>query len=66
MSLQACSTFFVVDSNGSGNPSPKDLAKGTRYRFREWPNGDVPDVAAGVYAIGTSGEITYVKVTSNT
>lgn len=50
-----------MDSNGSGNPSPKDLAKGTRYRFREWPNGDVPDVAAGVYAVWRDDdELVYV------
>ena len=36
------------------------LASGPRYQFRDWPIDDVPDVAAGVYAIWDDYQLVYV------
>ena len=36
------------------------LASGPRYPFRDWPVDDVPDVAAGVYAIWDDYQLIYV------
>jgi hypothetical protein len=42
-------------------PNHSDLATGPRYRFRDWPNREVPQVAAGVYAVWRDdGELVYV------
>lgn len=30
-----------------------------RYRFSDWPNGDIPAVAAGVYAVWESETLVY-------
>ena len=39
----------------------KDLANGPGYPFRDWPNNEVPDVTAGVYAVWRdNGELVYV------
>lgn len=47
----------------TGKP-PYDLVMpdfSSRYRFRDWPDGSIPDVAAGLYAIWReAGELVYV------
>ncbi len=37
----------------------KDMDFSQRYRFADWPNKDIPNVAAGVYAVWNGEELFY-------
>ena len=38
----------------------RTLEQGPEYRFRDWPNAEIPQVAAGVYTIWNRAELIYV------
>ncbi len=42
-----------------------DLAYGTRYSFAEWPNPDLPRVAAGVYTVWLGDRLLYVGMSGH-
>ena len=41
-------------------PFRKEFAWSSRYRFADWPNASVPNVAAGVYLIWEEARLIYV------
>ena len=48
------------DRLGSGDDSLFHLEAGPEYLFREWPNPQVPDVAAGAYSVWEGTRLIYI------
>lgn len=44
---------------------PQALAYGPRYAFADWPNPDLPRVAAGVYAVWHGEQLLYVGMSGH-
>jgi hypothetical protein len=47
-------------------PLLKKLGEGSSFRFADWPNISVPDIAAGAYTVWDGDELVYVGMAGRT